>query len=111
MRPTQAAPWPSSKEDGSKKTHGKTGQQPTHRSHLTDIAMVQQVLGWYDNAVLTGFNAKRQRSGWLVVIKANFSHGPRVAFQNGTTLLDALEGAQKHAEAGTLYWKVDKWAK
>lgn len=79
------------------------------RTPLLVVSGLEQNIAWSYSAVLTGFSVKRRKHTWLAVVKADFPKGPMVAFVEVVQLHRLLEVVDEYANAGTLFWKHDKW--
>lgn len=100
---------PSNKLGGSNQTDVCIRTKPAHRSTFEPLQVTMESIGWTENAVVTGVNFKQLEDCWLAVIKADFSDGPRVAFQRGPTLALVVRAMEHNAERGGLFWRVDDW--
>lgn len=80
----------------------------------TNVAMLEESIGWSYNALLSGFMVLAKDDCWLVIIKAIFEHGPMVAFLDVRGFGRACEVAAEMADSRSLVWHRDKkpnWAR
>lgn len=100
--------WPDFKKSG----RNTIGQRVLHdtlkNARRTNIAMLEESIGWTYNAILTGLMVLAKDDYWLVIIKASFQTGPMVAFIECGDYGRACEVAVELADTRGLIWKKDK---
>lgn len=67
-------------------------------------------VAWHYHAALTGVNAKKTDEGWLMVLKAEFKEGAKVAFVGGRDYAECLEETLFMLESRGLHWREDRFA-
>lgn len=90
----------------------KTGQRVLHETlrtaRRTNVALLEETIGWTYNAILTGLMVLAKDDYWLVIIKANFPTGPMASFIECRDFGRACEVAQELADSRAIRWKRDK---
>lgn len=67
-------------------------------------------VAWHYRAALTGVNAKKTEEGWLMVLKAEFKEGAKVAFVGGRDYAECVEETLFQLESRGLHWREDRFA-
>lgn len=75
----------------------------------TNLDLVKEV-AWHYKAALTGVSAKKTSDGWLLVLKAEFKDGARVAFVGGRDYGECIEETLFQLESQGLHWREDRFA-
>lgn len=84
-------------------------RQVSSNGSLQANTRLQEDIGWHDAGVLSSVQVSYKGARWLVVVKAEFPAGPKVAFLDVDTFGRCLEVLAEYASSGQLNWVNDKY--
>lgn len=75
------------------------------------IINLAEEIAYLEGVQLTGVVCKRDKEGWLIVVKATLHNQPVVHFTGGRTYADAWEVLCWEIDHHQVNWRPDKFAK
>lgn len=74
-----------------------------------ELLDIEKHLAYMDVTLLDQLIFRRNKDGYMCIVKAIYKGHPRVAFLQAATLLAAMEMVGEFAAEGWLQWGQDKW--
>lgn len=99
---------PAFKKAGHANTKPRVVREDLVAARRTNLAMLEETIGWTYNYLLTSVQIRRVDDYWKVMVKVVTPQGPKIAYVDCKNFGKACEVTQEMADMGHFSWKHDK---